>query len=104
MTETQRAPYEQVIEIFDSWNFFCNIKFWSIFRGDLLWDFQMALKNKERYAQEMEVHNQKKDEEAANLKKEDEELMKLRQQEALQLLKKKEKTENLIKVCNNFWL
>ncbi|CAA2985317.1 Hypothetical predicted protein [Olea europaea subsp. europaea] len=68
MTEAQRAPYEQ-----------------------------MALKNKERYAQEIEVYNQKKDEEAANLRKEDEELMKLRQQEALQLLKKKEKTENLIK-------
>ncbi|KAL2550971.1 High mobility group B protein 13 [Forsythia ovata] len=69
MTEAQRAPYEQ-----------------------------MALKNKERYVQDMELYNQKKDEETANLIKEEEELMKLQKQEALQLLKKKEKTENLIKV------
>lgn len=71
---------------------------------------QMAMKNKEKYLQEMEVYKKKKDEEAAEHMKEEEELMKLKKQEALQLLKKKEKTENLIKVClsshswYNFWL
>lgn len=59
---------------------------------------EIAKKNKEKYAQEMEVYKQKKDEEAANLMKEEEENMKLQKQEALQLLKKKEKTENIIKV------
>ncbi|KAH6760971.1 HMG mobility box protein [Perilla frutescens var. frutescens] len=68
MTDEQKAPYEK-----------------------------MALKNKEQYAQEMEVYKQKKEEEAASLKKDEEELMKLQKQEAMQLLKKKEKTDTLIK-------
>ncbi|WVZ26107.1 hypothetical protein V8G54_004651 [Vigna mungo] len=68
MTEEQRRPYEE-----------------------------MAKKNKEKYALEMEAYKQKKDEEAAHLMKEEEEHMKLQKQEALQLLKKKEKTDNIIK-------
>ncbi|XP_057421825.1 high mobility group B protein 6-like [Lotus japonicus] len=68
MTEEQKRPYEE-----------------------------MAKKNKENYALEMEAYKQKKDEEAANLMKEEEEHMKLQKQEALQLLKKKEKTEIIIK-------
>ncbi|RDY03949.1 High mobility group B protein 13, partial [Mucuna pruriens] len=68
MTEEQKRPYEE-----------------------------MAKKNKEKYALEMEAYKQKKDEEAAHLIKEEEEHMKLQKQEALQLLKKKEKTENIIK-------
>lgn len=59
---------------------------------------QIANKNKEKYAEEMEAYKQKKEEEAINLKKEDEEQMKIQKQEALQLLKKKEKAENIIKV------
>ncbi|GFQ08275.1 high mobility group b protein 6, partial [Phtheirospermum japonicum] len=68
MTEKQKAPYEKI-----------------------------ALKNKEKYMQEMDMYKQKIEEENANLKKEEEELMKLQKQEAMQLLKKKEKTETLIK-------
>ncbi|KAL3021574.1 hypothetical protein AAZX31_05G200800 [Glycine max] len=68
MTEEQKRPYEE-----------------------------MAKKNKEKYALEMEAYKQKKDEEAAHFMKEEEEHMKLQKQEALQLLKKKEKTENIIK-------
>ncbi|KHN16752.1 High mobility group B protein 6 [Glycine soja] len=68
MTEEQKRPYEE-----------------------------MAKKNKEQYALEMEAYKQKKDEEAAHFMKEEEEQMKLQKQEALQLLKKKEKTENIIK-------
>ncbi|KAL2342691.1 hypothetical protein Fmac_003976 [Flemingia macrophylla] len=68
MTEDQRRPYEE-----------------------------MAKRNKEKYASEMEAYKQRKDEEAANLVKEEEQHMKLQKQEALQLLKKKEKTENIIK-------
>lgn len=59
---------------------------------------QMAKKNKEKYALEMEAYKQKKNDEAAHLMKEEEEHMKLQKQEALQLLKKKEKTDNIIKV------
>ncbi|KAA8528259.1 hypothetical protein F0562_035490 [Nyssa sinensis] len=58
---------------------------------------EMAKKNKEKYAQELELYKQKKEEEAVNLEKEEEELMKIQKQEALQLLKKKEKTETIIK-------
>ncbi|CAJ2676473.1 unnamed protein product [Trifolium pratense] len=68
MTEEQKRPYEE-----------------------------MAKKNKEKYAEEMEAYKQKKEEEAANLMKEEEEHKKLQKHEALQLLKKKEKTENMIK-------
>ncbi|KAK7399123.1 hypothetical protein VNO78_10299 [Psophocarpus tetragonolobus] len=68
MTEEQKRPYEE-----------------------------MAKKNREKYALEMEAYKQKKDEEAAHLMKEEEEHTKLQKQEALQLLKKKEKTENIIK-------
>ncbi|PSS11330.1 High mobility group B protein [Actinidia chinensis var. chinensis] len=68
MTEKQRRPYEQ-----------------------------RAKQNKEKYVEEMEAYNQKKDEEAENIKKEEEELMKIHKQEAMQLLRKKEKTDNIIK-------
>ncbi|ESW32142.1 hypothetical protein PHAVU_002G296700 [Phaseolus vulgaris] len=68
MTEKQRRPYEE-----------------------------MAKKNKEKYALEMEAYKQKKDEEAAHIMKEEEEHLKLQKQEALQMLKKKEKTDNIIK-------
>ncbi|KAJ0049380.1 hypothetical protein Pint_15020 [Pistacia integerrima] len=73
MTEKERGPYEE-----------------------------LAKKNKEKYAQEMEAYKQVKDEEANNLKKEEEELMKLHKQEALQMLKKKEKTENIIKLTDYY--
>lgn len=56
------------------------------------------MKNKEQYAQEMEIYRKNKEEESANRKKEEDEMDKLRKHEAMQLLKKKEKTENLIKV------
>ncbi|KAL5052880.1 hypothetical protein RYX36_033562 [Vicia faba] len=68
MTEEQKRPYEEV-----------------------------AKKNKEKYALEMEAYKQKKEEEAANMMKDEEEHMKLQKHEALQKLKKKEKTENMIK-------
>ena len=68
---------------------------------NLLCNSQMAKKNKEKYALEMEAYKQKKDEEAAHFMKEEEEHMKLQKQEALQLLKKKEKTENIIKVFSS---
>lgn len=64
----------------------------------VLWNLQLAKKNKEKYMQEMEIYKQKKEGEAESLRKEEEENMKLQKQEALQLLKKKEKTENIIKV------
>lgn len=75
MSEEQKVPYEEV-----------------------------AKRNKEQYAQEMEIYKQKKDEETVNLKMEEEEMMKIQKQEALQLLKKKEKTENIIKVLEIFLL
>ncbi|RZB65660.1 High mobility group B protein 13, partial [Glycine soja] len=59
---------------------------------------EMAKKNKEQYALQMEAYKQKKDEEAGHFMKEEEDHMKLQKQEALQLLKKKEKTENIIKI------
>lgn len=68
MTEEQKRPYEEI-----------------------------AKKNKEKYAQEMEAYKQKKAEEAANMMKDEEEHMKLQKHEALQMLKKKEKTKNMIK-------
>ncbi|KAL1552010.1 High mobility group B protein 6 [Salvia divinorum] len=68
MTDVQKAPYEEI-----------------------------ALRNKEQYAEEMEVYKLKKEEEAANLKKDGEEFMKLQKLEAMQMLKKKERTETLIK-------
>ncbi|CAK8579315.1 unnamed protein product [Lathyrus sativus] len=68
MTEEQKRPYEEI-----------------------------AKKNKEKYAQEMEAYKQRKEEEAANMMKDEEEHMKLQKHEALQMLKKKEKTENMIK-------
>ncbi|XXG89896.1 hypothetical protein AAC387_Pa12g1789 [Persea americana] len=68
LTEEQKAPYEEI-----------------------------AMKNKEKYLQEMELYKQKKDEEAASVQKEEEEQRKILKEEALQLLKKKEKTETLIK-------
>lgn len=75
MSEEQKVPYEEV-----------------------------AKRNKEQYAQEMEIYKQKKDEETVNLKMEEEEMMKIQKQEALQLLKKKEKTEDIIKVLEIFLL
>ncbi|KAL3637159.1 High mobility group B protein 6 [Castilleja foliolosa] len=68
MTDKQKAPYEKI-----------------------------ALRNKEKYMNEMEVYKQKIAEESASLKKEEEEFMKLQKQQAIKLLKKKEKTETLIK-------
>ncbi|XP_019168766.1 PREDICTED: high mobility group B protein 13-like [Ipomoea nil] len=68
MTDEQKAPYEEV-----------------------------AMKNKEQYAKEIEIYRQIKEEEAASRKKEEDEMDKLRKHEAMQLLKKKEKTDNLIK-------
>ncbi|GFP89748.1 high mobility group b protein 6 [Phtheirospermum japonicum] len=75
ITEKQKAPYEKI-----------------------------ALKNKEKYMQEMDMYKQKIEEESANLKKEEEELMKLQKQEAMKLLKKKEKTETLIKIMTNLYI
>lgn len=59
----------------------------------------MAMKNKEKYMEEMEAYKQKKEEEAESSRKEEEKHMKLQMQEALQLLKK-EKTNNIIEVLH----